>query len=433
MAKNIIKAPRGMQDVLGDQSHLWQFVEQRARQTATHFGFCEIRTPTFEQVDLFQRSVGDQTDVVQKEMYYVSADKGKGKYALKPEGTAGVVRSAIEKGLLKGALPVKLYYTTPCFRHERPQAGRLREFHQFGVELFGAQSPSADVEVIALAKHLFDSLGLVNITLHLNSIGCPVCREGYINALRLYFTERKQTLCTTCQDRLAKNPMRLLDCKNQSCAEMASGAPIMLDFLCEECSVHFSGVQQRLRSMELPYIVTPQIVRGLDYYTKTVFEFVSDDLGAQSTVCGGGRYDGLVAQMGGDALPGLGFGIGLERLLLVMEAQGVVTAHPQRCQIFIGSMGEQAQVKACALVTALRREGIWAECDLMERSVKAQMKYANKLGAYLSMILGENELSAQAATVKVMATGHETKISLEASQLVHLCNANLHHRTSHSG
>lgn len=414
MAGKIIKAPRGTQDILGTDSYKWQFVERLALENAGLFGFSEMRTPTFEQMDLFKRSVGDTTDVVQKEMYEVRAEKGKDLYGLKPEGTAGAVRSAIENNLLKGALPLKVCYVTPCFRHERPQAGRLREFHQFGVEMFGAQSPSADVEVICVARELFQMIGLKQVMLNINSIGCPTCRAEYHKALTEYFRQYQDKLCPTCLERLDKNPMRILDCKSPVCSEIAKGAPVVLDYLCDDCKEHFEGVKKRLDALGIEYKIDPTIVRGLDYYTKTVFEFISGDLGAQATVCGGGRYDGLVEQMGGDPTPALGFAVGLERLLLIMEAQGIEIPKPETCELFIASMGEAANIKACELTNALRSEGFYAECDLMNRSVKAQMKYANKIGAKYTMVLGDSELESGIAKLKEMETGTEREVDFRA-------------------
>lgn len=425
MAK-MIKAPRGTQDILGSEVYQWQFLEKMLRETAALYGFKEMRTPTFEEMALFKRSVGDTTDVVQKEMYQVQAEKGQDLYGLKPEGTAGAVRAAIENGLLKEALPLKICYITPCFRHERPQAGRLREFHQFGVEMFGSQSPSADVEVISIAKHIFDLLGLQNISLYINSIGCPTCRAEYHKALKAYFEQYRDELCGTCLERLEKNPMRILDCKSPVCAEIAKGAPVVLDYLCDECKEHFEGVKTRLRALGLAFEINPNIVRGLDYYTKTVFEFVSNDLGAQSTVCGGGRYDGLVSQMGGDQTPALGFGMGLERLLLVLKEQGVEIPAPEPCELYIGSMGEAANIKACSLAHKLRTEGFFVECDTMNRSVKAQMKYANKISARFSMILGDSELESGKATLKDMEGGEPREIEFDTEQLAQvLYDANL--------
>jgi len=413
MAMKTIKAPRGTQDLLGADSYKWQFVERLALETAASYGFKEQRTPMFEEMALFKRSVGDTTDVVQKEMYEVKAEKGKELYGLKPEGTAGAVRCVIEHGILKDALPAKICYITPCFRHERPQAGRLRQFHQFGVEAFGPQSPTADAETIGVAHAFFTRLGLQNIKLFINSIGCPTCRAEYHKALTGFFRAREEELCETCRERLEKNPMRILDCKSPVCADIAKDAPRVLDYLCEECANHFEGVKTRLQMLGIEFEVDPTIVRGLDYYTKTVFEFVSNDLGAQATVCGGGRYDGLVEQMGGGKVPALGFAMGIERLLLVMEAQKIEIPKPQGCELYIASMGETANIKACELVHKLRMEGFSAECDTMNRSIKAQMKYANKIGAKLSMVLGDSELESKKAVLKVMATGEQREIDFE--------------------
>ena len=413
-----IQAPKGTEDVLGSESYKWQFIENLAKQTAALYDFSEQRTPTFESMALFRRSVGDTTDVVQKEMYQVRAETESSKkepelFDLKPEGTAGAVRAVIQRGLLNQALPLRVYYITPCFRHENTQKGRLREFHQFGVEMFGAQNPGADVEVMSLVKDLFDRLGLKNITLNINSIGCPKCRSEYHKALKEYFSARKDQLCPTCLERLDKNPMRILDCKNPECAALAADAPVVLDYLCEDCSTHFDGVKQRLDALGMEYTVDPHIVRGLDYYTKTVFEFVSSDLGAQSTVCGGGRYDGLVEQMGGPATPALGFAMGLERLLLILEAQGIEIPKPEGCLLYLGNMGENASIQACRLTNKLRSEGFAVECDVMGRGVKAQMKYANKIGAKYSLVLGDNELATGKGMLKDMETGAQTEVELE--------------------
>lgn len=407
-----IKSLKGFQDVLPQTSYKWQFVEKLVLETAALFGFREIRFPTVEYTNLFDRSVGDTTDVVQKEMY-TFLDKGGRSVTLRPEGTAGTVRAVMQHGLLNETLPARLSYITSCFRNENPQAGRLREFHQFGVEMFGAQSPSADAEVIGIAHEIFSRLGLKNITLEINSIGCPKCRARYHQALRDYFEARKADLCPTCLERMEKNPLRILDCKSPVCKEIAKDAPIGLDYICEECAEHFEGVKKRLSLMGIAFTVNPRIVRGLDYYTKTVFEFISNDLGAQSTVCGGGRYDGLIETLGGNPTPGLGFGMGLERLLMVLEAQGIEPPKPAECLLYLGSMGEEASLKALELVSALRRDGYYAECDTMNRSVKAQMKYANKLGAKLSAVIGESELAAGRLNLKDMATGETTEVGFD--------------------
>ena len=409
----VITAPRGTQDVVPSDSYKWQFVERTALEAAALFGFREIRTPTFEQMELFQRGVGDTTDVVQKEMFEVKGQKGKDVFALKPEGTAGAVRAALENGLLNDALPLKACYITPCFRHERPQAGRLREFHQFGCEVFGAKSPAADVELISLVDHILKLFGVKGIELSLNSIGCKTCRAEYHKALKAYFEQYKGELCETCLERLDKNPMRILDCKSPECKKTAENAPVVTDYLCDECETHFTAVKRGLAKLGIAYTVDPKIVRGLDYYTKTVFEFVSNDIGAQGTVIGGGRYDGLVEELGGKPTPALGFGMGIERFLLLLSAQGIELPKPASCDLYIGSIGAPAGEKAMLLADRLRTEGFSVQFDVMERSVKAQMKYANKLGAKMSMILGDNELVTGKANVKDMATGEQKEIAFE--------------------
>lgn len=409
----MIRAPKGTQDIKPSESYKWQFIERLSLDAASLYGYKEIRTPAFEAIELFLRGVGDTTDVVQKEIFEVKAQKGSDLYALKPEGTAGVVRAGIESGIFNDALPVKVCYVTPCFRHERPQAGRLREFHQFGCELFGPAGPSADVEVITVAHHIIDMLGIQNAHLNINSIGCPTCRADYHTALREYFSKYEGKLCSTCIERLGKNPMRILDCKADACSEIAKDAPVVLDYLCEECDTHFNGVKTRLETLEIPFSINTKIVRGLDYYTKTVFEFISGDIGAQSTICGGGRYDGLVEELGGKPLPALGFAMGLERLLMVLQAQGVELPEPKTCDIYIGSAGEKANIKACEITATLRAEGFFAECDLMDRSVKAQMKYANKLGCYYALILGDNELESGVATLKDMRGEENREVNFQ--------------------
>ena len=411
-----IKSIKGTADVLPSDSYKWQFVERKFLDTAQKYGFGEIRVPTFEDKRLFIRSVGDTTDVVQKEMYTFT-DQGGRELALRPEGTAGVNRAVIENGLINGALPVKLSYAISCFRAEKPQAGRLREFHQLGMELFGASSPSADAEVIAFVDEFFRLLGIRNISLEINSIGCKECRKNYHAALKSYFEARKDRLCDTCLERLDKNPLRILDCKNPDCKEVAKDAPVVLDYLCDDCRAHFEGLKKRLDALGVPYTVNPRIVRGLDYYVRTVFEFVSSDLGAQSTVCGGGRYDGLIKSLGGPDQPGIGYAMGVERLLMVMKAQGIEIPAPAPCDLYIGSIGEEASVEALRLCGILRKEGFSAECDIVGRSVKAQMKYADKIGARFSMVLGDNELAEKKATVKNMATGENAEVTLDGEPL----------------
>ncbi|MDE5791956.1 MAG: histidine--tRNA ligase, partial [Oscillospiraceae bacterium] len=343
----------------------WQNLENFLRTTANIYNFQEIRIPTFEQTELFSRGVGETTDVVQKEMYTVSAKESQ--FTLRPEGTAGTIRAMLQNGLLNEALPQKVYYILSCFRHERPQAGRLREFHQFGVEMAGSASPSADAEVISLAKQILDQIGLTGIELNINSIGCPECRKNYHKALKNYFSESKEQLCETCQERLEKNPMRILDCKSPICQEIAKDAPVILDYLCEDCNTHFEKLKANLDLLNIKYSVNPRIVRGLDYYTKTVFEFVTTDIGAQGTICGGGRYDGLIAQLGGQSTPALGFGMGLERLLLTLKNQGIALSDENSCDIYFVPMGEMACAKAMQLTAQLRYEGVSAQTDVMGR------------------------------------------------------------------
>ena len=408
----ITKAPRGTQDFTPDQSARMRYIEDTLMRIAGLHGFGEIRTPTFEHTELFVRSVGDTTDVVQKEMYTFEDKKGRS-ITLKPEGTAGAVRAALERGLLAEALPLKLSYITPCFRYEKAQAGRYREFHQFGVELLGAQSSAADAEVIGLVQEALDTLGVTEIRLFINSIGCPNCRPKFQQALKDYYSAHYDELCPTCQDRLERNPLRILDCKEEHCHELAEHAPIVLDYLCDECREHFEELQERLRAMGIAFEVDPTIVRGLDYYTKTVFEFKTGTIGAQGTVCGGGRYDGLVELMGGQKQPAVGFAIGLERLKLVMEACGAPMPEEPRCDIALIPLGARASVRCSAMAADLRTDGFYAETDLMNRSLKAQLKYANKIGARYTMVIGDSELEAGKARLKDMDSGEEQEVAFD--------------------
>ncbi|MCI1269376.1 MAG: histidine--tRNA ligase [Ruminococcus sp.] len=410
MALNI-KRPNGTEDVLPQNVHKWHTVEKIARDVAESYGFREIRIPTFENTDLYLRSVGETTDVVQKEMYTVSAKETK--FTLRPEGTAGTIRAMLQNGLLNEAMPQRVFYILSCFRHERPQAGRLREFHQFGLEMAGSQSPAADAEVISLAKSLLDHLGLKNIELYINSIGCPQCRAKYYDALRAYFNDRKSELCETCLSRLEKNPMRILDCKSPVCSEIAKDAPVILDYLCDECSQHFSKLQSHLNTLGIEFKINPKIVRGLDYYTKTVFEFVTTEIGAQGTVCGGGRYDGLIEELGGQHTPALGFAMGIERILITMEKQGCDFLDQRKCDLYIAPMDENALPKAMQMAKQLREYGYWAEYDVVGRGLKAQLKYANKIGAAFTVVLGDDELSSGKVKLKNMEKGEELELSLD--------------------
>lgn len=408
----ITKAIKGTKDVLPSESYKNQYIEATCLGVAENFGYKEMRTPVFEHTELFQRGVGDTTDVVQKEMYTFD-DKGGRSITLRPEGTAGAARAFLENGLSNEALPQKICYLISCYRYEKPQAGRLREFHQFGIECFGATSPLADAEMISLAKQIFDELGVKDLHLELNSIGCPECRAEYHKALKEYFSQYKDKLCDTCNDRLERNPMRILDCKSPVCSEIAKGAPVVLDYLCDECREHFQKVKSYLDAANIEYIVNPQIVRGLDYYTKTVFEFVSDAIGSQGTVCGGGRYDGLLEELGGQHTPSLGFAMGLERLQLVMEAQGCNFPEPSRPDLFIVAMGEKATLKAVEIAKDMRDEGFSVVYDLNGRSLRAQMKYADKLGAKFNVVIGDNEVENKVVTLKDMATGESSEINLD--------------------
>ena len=407
----MINIPKGTKDVLPADSYKWQYVEGVARETARLFNLKEIRTPVFEHTEVFLRGVGDTTDIVTKEMY-TFRDKGDRSITLKPEGTAGVARSFIENGLAGGVLPAKMYYIIPAFRYERPQAGRLREFHQFGVEIFGAEGADTDAEVIALADSLLKNLGL-RVKLHINSIGCPACRAAYNKALREYFSPHLEALCYDCKTRFEKNPLRLLDCKEEGCRKINAAAPTILEYLCPECAAHFEVLKTYLSLAGIAYEIDPRIVRGLDYYTRTVFEFVSDDIGAQGTVCGGGRYDGLIAELGGAPAPAVGFAAGIERLLLVMEATGVEIPRPEGPTAYLAGLDDACREKAFGLCVKLRAAGIAAETDHMKRSVKAQFKYADKLGAKYVAVIGGNELESGAMNVKRMATSESETVTFE--------------------
>ncbi len=408
----ITNAIKGTLDLLPKESCKTQYIEAAVREIAENYGFSEMRTPVFEHTELFQRSVGETTDVVQKEMYTFE-DKGGRSITLRPEGTAGAARAFLEHGLFNDALPQKIYYLTSCYRYEKPQAGRLREFHQFGVESFGAGTPAADAEIISLAHAVFRYLGVQNLTLEINSIGCPECRKKFQEALKAYFESCREQLCDTCKSRLERNPMRILDCKSPVCSEIAAGAPKILDFLCDGCRAHFDAVQKYLQAMDIAFTVNPTIVRGLDYYTRTVFEFVSSEIGAQGTVCGGGRYDGLLEELGGKPMPACGFGMGIERLLLLMEAQGVPFPEPKKCDVYLVSMGEEAGLKAAALAEQLREEGLSAQFDTVGRGLKAQMKYADKIGAAYTVVLGDAELESRRVNLKNMRDGTQTELDLD--------------------
>lgn len=411
MAVNI-KAIKGTKDTLPNESYKLQYIEQAALDTAKAFGFHEMRTPVFEYTELFDRSVGETTDVVQKEMYTFN-DKGDRSITLRPEGTAGAVRAFLEHGLFNEPLPQKVCYLTSCYRYEKPQAGRLREFHQFGIECFGAASPLADAEIIALAKQYFDFIGIEKLAVEINSIGCPECRKKYSEALKAFFESKKNDLCETCLSRLERNPMRILDCKSPVCSEISANAPVVLDYICDDCRDHFEKLQQYLGTMNIEYVVNPQIVRGLDYYTRTVFEFVSMDEKTKGLVLGGGgRYDGLIEELGGAPLPACGFAMGLERLLIYMEECGIPFPEAPKCNLSIVTAGEGAVLKALEISSDLRAQGYSVNIDTVGRSIKAQMKYANKIGSEFTVVIGDNELQEGSAKLKCMADGTESVVSL---------------------
>ena len=403
----MINIPKGTKDVLPSETYKWQFIENAAREVAKDFNIREIRTPVFEHTELFLRGVGETTDVVTKEMYTFE-DKGGRSITLKPEGTAGAARMFIENGLANAPLPLKAYYITPCYRYERPQAGRLREFHQFGIEVFGTSAPEADAEVIFAASSFLKKLGIRDTRLEINSIGCKSCRAEYNRALKDYFRPHLGEMCSTCNERFDKNPLRMIDCKEERCKKITANAPKILDYLCPDCRAHFERVKTLLDGLGVEYAVNPDIVRGLDYYTRTVFEFVSTSIGAQGTVCGGGRYDGLISELGGGNVPAIGFAAGLERLVLLMENTGVPFPEAPVPEVYIAGMDDASRAKAFSLVNGLRTQGISAEGDLMARSVKAQLKYADKLGAKYVVVIGGTELETGVCNVKKMSDGSVT-------------------------
>ncbi len=405
----LTQAPRGTKDVLPAESYRWQYLEGRMRRAAALAGYREVRTPVFEHTELFARGVGDTTDIVQKEMYTFK-DKGDRSITLKPEGTAGAVRCFLENNLYADALPCKMYYlNAPIFRYEAPQSGRLREHHQFGCECFGAADATTDAELILLAFRLLKELGITNLSVNINSIGCPKCRPAYHQALKNYLSDRLDGLCATCRERFDRNPLRALDCKEKQCQELTKDAPSMLDMLCDECRDHFAQLQECLEAAGIPYAVNPRIVRGLDYYTKTVFELVTRTRDGNLTVCGGGRYDHLVQQLGGQDLPAVGFGMGLERVLMLLDAEGVQVPDNGWYDAFVTYMGTN-RIHAFRLTEALRKAGIRCDMDHCGRSLKAQFKYANKTGAPVTATIGDEEAAAGTVRLKKMATGEELTV-----------------------
>ena len=407
----IINIPKGTKDILPSESYKWQWLEKRIRDTAAQYGFKEIRTPMFEHTELFARGIGDTTDVVQKEMYtFEIAERS---LTLKPEGTAGVVRSYIENKMYADPLPGKYYYIIPCFRYEKMQKGRQRQFHQFGIEIFGTENMMADAEVIALAWNFLTGLGITGLKLHINSIGCPKCRGEYRKALQDFLRPHYDELSETSKGRFEKNPMCILDSKDPDDKKFSEGAPRMIDYLCDECKAAFEDLKNDLDTLGIPYEIDPNIVRGLDYYTKTAFEFISDDLGAQSTVCGGGRYDHLVEEVGGPYTPGVGFGMGLERLLLILEAKGIEIPKPSDCDVFIATLGDRAKLEGLKLADSLRAKGSRVLTDVMGRGLKAQLKYADRSGAGYTVVIGDDELDKGVVTLRDMINSTQKEIRID--------------------
>lgn len=404
----MIRIPKGTKDVLPEESFKWHYVEDKIREVTRLYDIKEIRTPTFEYTELFLRGVGETTDVVNKEMY-TFLDKGERSITLKPEGTAGSARCFIENNLQVN-LPLRTYYITPVFRYEKPQAGRLREHHQFGLEYYGLDSPESDAEVISVAYTFFNKLG-IKPTLYINSIGCSECRKNYHTALKSYLASNVESLCPTCQERLEKNPLRVLDCKVPTCKELLKSVPSVLDFLCEDCRHHHNELKNSLDILGIPYRENPRIVRGLDYYTRTVFEFVAEGLGSQDTVCGGGRYNNLISSIGGKPTPAVGFGMGIERLLLTVEACGNQIPNNELPDVFVINAGQK--VRAVKLVNDLRNNGISALTEYGEKSIKSQMKYANKIGAKFVIVIGDNEIENNTVVIKDMNNGDDTTVSLD--------------------
>ncbi len=408
----LTNAPKGTKDIMPQQVYKWHYIEEKWRNICERYGFKEIRTPMFEHTELFQRGIGDTTDVVQKEMYTFT-DHGGRSVTLKPEGTSPAVRAFIEQKTYAEVQPTKVYYDIPCFRYEKPQSGRLREFHQFGVETFGTPNMVADAEIIAIGYDFLKSMGVTDLTLEINSVGCPKCRGAYRQKLRDFLRPVYDQLCETCQSRYEKNPMRILDCKSPIDQALVVDAPMMLDNLCDECRDAFEELKENLDAMGIPYVVNPRIVRGLDYYTKTAFEFVSNSIGAQGTVCGGGRYDNLAEEVGGLPIPGVGFGLGKERLLMLMEANGVIIPQPSPCDALIATMGKNARLMGQKLMKDLREKGAKVQMDDLQRNFKGQFKYADRINARYTIVLGDNEIEKGAATLKNMETGDQVEVKFE--------------------
>ncbi|MCK8815981.1 histidine--tRNA ligase [Natroniella sulfidigena] len=407
-----VRAPRGTNDLLPQDTAKWQYLEDKSREIFTCYNYQEIRTPIFEATDLFRRGIGEATDIVEKEMYTFT-DKGGRSITLRPEGTASVMRSFLENKIYGHAQPTKYFYTGPMFRYERPQSGRYRQFHQIGVEALGADNPAIDAEIIALGIQFLTELGLEDLEVHLNSVGCPECRKNYRDKLLDYFKPYLEELCSDCQDRYERNPLRILDCKADRGQEFIQDAPKIYEELCTECDQHFKQVQQHLDLLDIDYMLDARLVRGLDYYTKTAFEVIYKGLGAQDTIFGGGRYDGLAQEVGGRDIPGIGFAMGVERILLTLEEQGIELPIDQSIDLFITTIGEEAEQAAFKYLYSLRQAGLKVEMDYLGRSVKGQMKCADRNNANYSIILGGDELNKGVATIRNMKSGEQVEIKLD--------------------
>ena len=398
----LTQAPKGTRDMLPQDAYLWQWIEQKEREAAAKAGYREIRTPVFEHTELFLRGVGDRS------------------ITLKPEGTAGAVRAFIEHHLYAETLPCKVFYlNAPIFRYENPQSGRLREHHQFGMECFGGKEPTVEAELISTLMGMLKGLGLQNLTVHINSIGCPACRPRYHETLKNYLGERIRDMCETCQERFQKNPLRILDCKEEKCKAIVKDAPLILDCLCDECRAHFEQLQALLTAQHIPFAVDPHIVRGLDYYTKTVFEIIMQSGREGLALCGGGRYDGLVEQLGGPATPAAGFGIGAERILIELKNQNLLPPEPSAADVYVANLGAEMKIPAFAFTQALRDRGVKADCDMNGRSLKAQFKFADKIGAKYVAILGGEEYERGTVKIRNMETKEEKELPLDgAAELI---------------
>lgn len=404
----ITQAPKGTEDLLPQDSYKWHFLEEKFKSTCHRFGYNEIRVPTFEHTELFERGVGDTTDVVQKQMYTFN-DKANRSITLRPEGTASVARAFLQHNLYSQPLPFKAFYNVACFRYENKQKGRLREFHQFGIEAFGSENATMDAEVLSLAISFLKDVGLNDLSVNINSIGCPSCRQKYQDALKNYLKPQYDNLCETCKIRFDKNPLRIIDCKSDICHNLVKDAPKLLDYICDDCNNHFTEFKNCLDSMEINYKIDSDIVRGLDYYTKSVFEIISGDF----TVCGGGRYDGLVEELGGKSVPAVGFGLGIERLLLRLEETGVLIPNNNILDLYLIPLGEKAIIKAQNIVYNLRMNGICVDTEHISRGLKSSMKYADKISAKHTAVLGENEIDNNEINIKNMITGEQNKIALD--------------------